>query len=159
MPRRSRTSFKPKFPRAEKAAIEKAPTTDLAAFDLYERAKALWADVTDPVHAKEKLPQAAQLLDEAVARDPQFLLAWCLLSRVHGALYWTGHDHTSARLDLADVAVQTALRLQPDAGEVHRALATYYYYGFRDYARARSELAIARRTLTQRCRSIPLYAA
>jgi TolB-like protein/class 3 adenylate cyclase/Tfp pilus assembly protein PilF len=132
---------------SEKAAIEKAPTTDLAAFDLYERAKALWADVTDPLHAKEKLPQAAQLLDEAVARDPQFLLAWCLLSRVHGALYWTGHDHTPARLDLANVAVQTALRLQPEAGEAHRALATYYYYGFRDYARARSELAIARSTL------------
>jgi TolB-like protein/Flp pilus assembly protein TadD len=132
---------------SEKAGIEKAPTSDLAAFDLYERAKALWADVTDPLHAKEKLPQAAQLLDEAVARDPQFLLAWCLLSRVHGALYWTGHDRTAARLDLANVAVQTALRLQPEAGEAHRALATYYYYGFRDYARARSELAVARRTL------------
>jgi serine/threonine-protein kinase len=132
---------------SEKAAIEKAPTTDLAAFDLYERAKALWADVTDPLHAREKLPQAAQLLDEAVARDPQFLLAWCLLSRVHGALYWTGHDRTQPRLDLANVAVQTALRLQPEAGEAHRALGTYYYYGFRDYARARSELAAARRTL------------
>ncbi len=132
---------------SEKAAIEKAPTTDLAAFDLYERAKALWADVTDPLHAKEKLPQAAQLLDEAVARDAQFLLAWCLLSRVHGALYWTGHDRTQPRLDMANVAVQTALRLQPEAGEAHRALATYYYYGFRDYARASSELAIAKSTL------------
>jgi TolB-like protein/class 3 adenylate cyclase/Tfp pilus assembly protein PilF len=132
---------------SEKAAIEKAPTADLAAFDLYERAKALWADVTDPLHAEEKLPQAAELLDEAVARDPQFLLAWCLLSRVHGALYWTGHDHTPARLDMANVAVQTALRLQPEAGEAHRALGTYYYYGFRDYERASSELAIARRTL------------
>jgi TolB-like protein/class 3 adenylate cyclase/Tfp pilus assembly protein PilF len=132
---------------SEKAAIEKAPTADLAAFDLYERAKALWADVTDPLHAEEKLPQAAELLDEAVARDPQFLLAWCLLSRVHGALYWTGHDHTPARLELANVAVQTALRLQPEAGEAHRALGTYYYYGFRDYERASSELAIARRTL------------
>jgi len=131
----------------EKAAIEKAPTADLAAFDLYERAKDLWADVTDPVHAEEKLPQAAQLLDEVVARDPQFLLAWCLLSRVHGALYWTGHDRTAARLDLANAAVQTALRLQPEAGEAHRALGTYYYYGFRDYAQASSELAIARRTL------------
>ena len=139
--------LKAKISPSEKAAIEKAPTTDLAAFDLYERAKALWADVTDPLHAKEKLPQAAQLLDEAIARDPQFLLAWCLLSRVHGALYWTGHDHTQPRLDLANVAVQTALRLQPEAGEAHRALATYYYYGFRDYARARSELAVARRTL------------
>ena len=132
---------------SEKAAIEKPPTTDLAAFDLYERAKALWADVTDSLHAVEKLPQAARLLDEAVIRDPQFLLAWCLLSKVHGALYWTGHDRTQPRLDLANVAVQTALRLQPDAGEAHLALAIYYYYGFRDYGRARSELAIARSTL------------
>jgi tetratricopeptide (TPR) repeat protein len=132
---------------SEKGAIEKPPTTDLAAFDLYERAKALWADVTDSVHANENLLQAARLLDEAVARDPQFLLAWCLLSRLHGALYWTGHDHTQPRLDLANVAVQTALRLQPKAGEAHLALATYYYYGFRDYARASSELASARSTL------------
>jgi TolB-like protein/class 3 adenylate cyclase/Tfp pilus assembly protein PilF len=132
---------------SEKAAIEKAPTTDLAAFDLYQRAKNLWAGVSDPIHAREKLPEAAQLLNEAVARDPQFLLAWCLLSRVHGALYWIGIDHTPARLDLANAAVQTALRLQSDSGEAHLALANYYYFGFLDYAGAGSELAIARRTL------------
>jgi len=131
----------------EKAAIEKPPTTDLTAYDLYLRAQGLFADTTDVVHAKEKLPQAARLLDEALARDPHFLLAWCLLARVHGIFYWQGHDHTQARLDLANSAVQTALRLQPDAGEAHLALADYYYHGFRDYERARSELAIARRTL------------
>ena len=131
----------------EKAAIEKPPTTDLTAYDLYLRAQALFADTTNVVHAREKLPQAERVLNEAVGRDPHFLLAWCLLSRVHGAIYWQGHDHTQARLDLANSAVQTALRLQPDAGEAHLALADYYYHGFRDYERARSELAIARRTL------------
>src|SRR5207244_6568478 len=100
---------------SEKAAIEKVPTTDLVAFDLYERAKALWADVTDPLHAQKNLSEAAQLLNEAVARDSQFLLAWCLLSRVHGALYCTGHDHTPPRLDQANEPVHTALRLHPDA--------------------------------------------
>ena len=132
---------------SEKAAIEKAPTTDLTAWDLYERAKALWADASDSLHAREKLPQAARLLDEAVARDPRLLLGWCLLSRVHDALYWYGFDRSSARLDLANVAAKTALRLQPDAGEAHLAVANYYYYGFLDYGRARSELAIAKRTL------------
>jgi len=132
---------------SEKAAIEKAPTSDLAAFELYERAKALWADVSDSLHAREKLPQAANLLNEAVARDPRFLVGWCLLSRVHDAIYWYGFDRTSARLDLAKAAAETALRLQPDAGEAHLALAVYYYQGFLDYARARSELAIARATL------------
>ena len=54
---------------------------------------------------------------------------------------------TSRRLNLANAAVQTALRLQPDAGEVHLALASYYYHGFHDFGRARTELAIARRKL------------
>jgi TolB-like protein/cytochrome c-type biogenesis protein CcmH/NrfG len=132
---------------SEKAAIEKAPTTDLTAYDLYLRAQALYADTTGNIPAREKLPQAARLLEEAVGREPHFLLAWCLLSRVHGDLYFEGYDHTPARHDLANAAVQTALRLEPDAGEAHLALADYYYHGFRDYGRARSELAIARRTL------------
>jgi TolB-like protein/Tfp pilus assembly protein PilF/class 3 adenylate cyclase len=131
----------------EKAAIEKVSTTDLTVLDLYERAKALWSDVSDPFHAKEKLPQAAHLLDEAVARDPNFLPGWCLLSRVHNTFYWYGFDRTSARLDLAYAAAQTALRLQPDSGDAHLALGIYYYQGFLDYARARSEFAIARATL------------
>ena len=68
---------------SEKAAIAKPPTTDLTAYDFYLRAQVLFADVTDVIHAKEKSPQAERVLSEAVARDPHFLLAWCLLSRVH----------------------------------------------------------------------------
>ncbi|PYK35407.1 MAG: hypothetical protein DME58_01450, partial [Verrucomicrobia bacterium] len=132
---------------SEKAAIKKAPTTDLQAYHLYLRAQALFADTTDAVHAREKLPQAAKLLDEALARDPNFLQASCLLSRVHSVAYFRGHDHSPARLDLAKAALERAIRLQPDAGEVHLALANYYYHGFRDYKRARNELALARQTL------------
>jgi hypothetical protein len=80
---------------------------------------------------------------EAVARDAQFLHAWCLLSMVHTYIYFAGYDHTPGRLELANAAVQTALRLQPDAGEARLALAFYYYLGLRDYDRARAELAIA----------------
>ena len=131
----------------EKAAIEKAPTTSLVAYDRYLRAQELFADTSDPIHAREKLPQAAHLLEEAVTLDPNFLPAWCFLSRIHGVTYFRGHDHSAARLDLAYATVQAALRLQEDAGEAHLALANYYYHGFRDYRRARSELAIAKRTL------------
>ena len=135
-----------KISATEKEAIEKPPTTDLTAFDLYERAKVLWSDITNPLHAREKLPEAVSLLNSAVARDPKFVAGWCLLSRVHGALYWNGFDHTPERLRLEKDAVETALRLQPDAGEAHLALANYYYFGFRDYARARTELGLALRT-------------
>ena len=136
-----------KLSSTEKAAVEKPPTTDLEAYDLYLRAQALYANSSDSVHAKEKLPEAARVLNEAVAREPRFLLAWCLLARIHGDVYFFGFDHTSSRLDLANTALQAALRLQPDAGEAHLALALYYYHGFREYERARDELAVARRTL------------
>ena len=79
-----------KISTVEKAAIEQPPTTDLTAYQFYLQAQTLWADVSDPVHAKEKLPQAARVLDEAVARDPHFLLAGCLLAKIHGALYKQG---------------------------------------------------------------------
>jgi len=131
----------------ERAAIKQPPTTDLEAFDLFSRARALHADTSNQIQAGKKLPEAERLLEQAVKRDPNFLFAWCLLARVHGDIYWQGHDHTAARLELANAALQAALRLRPDAGEVHLGLADYYYHGFRDYGRARSELDIARRTL------------
>jgi serine/threonine-protein kinase len=131
----------------EKVAIGKAPTTDLTAYDLYLRAKALFVGSVDMISSGEQLREAERLLNETVSHDPHFPLAWCLLARVHCEIYFHGYDHTQTRLELANVAVQSALRLQPDAGEAHLALANYYYYGFRDYTRTRAELAIARRTL------------
>jgi TolB-like protein/Tfp pilus assembly protein PilF len=131
----------------ERAALKQPATTDLEAFDLFSRARALYADTSNQIQATKKLPEAGRLLDRAVKRDPNFLAAWCFLARVHGDIYWQGQDHTPARLDLANAALQAAQRLQPDAGEVHLGLADYYYHGFRDYGRARSELDAARKTL------------
>ena len=130
----------------EKAALKAPPTTDLPAYDLYLRARTLYA-ASSVAFVHEKLPQAARLLDAAVERDPKFLPAWCLLARIHGDRYFGGDDHTPERLAAATTAVQAAVHLQPDAGETHLALADYYYHGFRDYARARAELDLARVTL------------
>ena len=66
---------------------------------------------------------------------------------MHLTLFNWGYDHRSARRELANAAIQNAFRLQPEAGEVHLALARYAYYGFLDYDRARAELDLARRTL------------
>jgi TolB-like protein/class 3 adenylate cyclase/Tfp pilus assembly protein PilF len=132
----------------EKAAIEQRPTADLAAFDLYTRAKALrLSTISFNALANSNLLQAVDLLNQAVTRDPGFLLAWCELASTHDRLYFLGFDHTPARLAQADAAVQTALRLRPDAGETHLALAQHRYRGYLDYDRARAEIAIAQRTL------------
>src|SRR5216117_398169 len=66
----------------EKKAIEQPPTTDLAAFDLYSRAKNLF-DMGLPSDAKANLLRAAELLDQAIRRDPSFFDAYCQLAYAH----------------------------------------------------------------------------
>jgi TolB-like protein len=133
---------------SEKSAIERPPTADLAAFDLYIRAKTfLLRSLYSGARSKDNLLQAVELLNQAVARDPNFLLAYCRLGFAHDVLYLSTIDHTPARLASAEAAVQTALRLQPDAGEAHLALAQHLYSGYLDYDHAKQELAIAQRTL------------
>src|SRR5256886_1799196 len=132
----------------EKKAIEQPPTTDLAAFDLYSRAKSLLLMANFSATVDPDLQKAIELLDEAVKRDPSFFDAYCQLARAHESLYAvTGSDHTPARLALAEAALQAATRLRPDAAETHLARAQYLYYGLRDYAGALAELEIARRGL------------
>jgi tetratricopeptide (TPR) repeat protein len=132
----------------EKKAIEQPPTTDLAAFDLYSRAKSLLLKANFSVTYEPNLREAIELLDEAVKRDPSFFDAYCQLAYAHEYLYGqTGSDHTPARLALAEAAVQAATRLRPDAPETHLARAQYLYYGLRDYPGALAQLEIARRGL------------
>jgi TolB-like protein/Flp pilus assembly protein TadD len=132
----------------EKKAIEQPPTTDLAAFDLYSRAKSLLLTASFSATIDPDLRKAIELLDEAVKRDPSFFDAYCLIARAHEFLYAVrGSDHTPARLAQAEAAVQAATRLRPDAAETHLARAQYLYYGRRDYAGALAELEIARRGL------------
>jgi adenylate cyclase len=131
----------------EKAAIEKPPTTDVIAFDLYSRARNLILTTTFSATGGPNLLQAVDLLNQAIARDPSFLLAHCQLAYSHAQLYFLGIDHTSARLALAEAAVDAAFRLQPDAGEAHLARAENLYRLHLDYDGALAELEIARKTL------------
>jgi TolB-like protein len=129
---------------SERQAIERAPTSNLAAFDLYARAKDLLR-IANP--GKAELLQAIDLLDQAVARDPSFFDAYCQLANAHGSLYSLDFDRTPVRFALAAAAAEAAGRLRPDAGETHLARARNLYYGPRDYQSALAELEVARRTL------------
>ena len=130
----------------EENAIERPPTADITAFDLYTRAKNLLLIGLSSA-MKANLLQAADLLNQAIARDPSFLRAYCQLAYAHDALYFLGFDHTAARLALAEAAVQAATRLRPDAGETHLARARNLYWGYLDYDGALAELGVARQTL------------
>jgi TolB-like protein len=59
----------------EKTRIEQPHTSDVTAFELYAR-----AEVVLSRNAKASLLEAADLLNQAVARDPSFFNAYCLFS-------------------------------------------------------------------------------
>ena len=136
--RQLRASISP----VEMANLQRHPTADLKAYENFLQARDLfrWSGGGDPRENGEK---ALRLLDEAIDRDPKFALAHSLASRWHAELYWFGHDKSRARLTRAKTEADTALRLQPDLGDAHLAMAYYHYFGFHDYDRAREELELA----------------
>jgi serine/threonine protein kinase/tetratricopeptide (TPR) repeat protein len=129
----------------EENAIQRSPTSDISAFDLYTRAKNIL--LREGSIGKAAYLQAIDLLTQAVARDPSFFDAYCQLAFAHDALYYFGDDHTSARLALAEAALQAASRLRPDAGETHLARARNLYWAYGDYDGALAELEAARQSL------------
>jgi TolB-like protein/Tfp pilus assembly protein PilF/predicted Ser/Thr protein kinase len=142
----------------EKVAMEERPTKDLVAYDLYVHAASL---IDEASYAPEQERwkdyfQAVELLNQAIARDPAFLLAYCRLAEAHDELYFQRTiiqaDHTPSRLELANAAINSAFRLKPDSADAHLALATHLYHGYFDYDHARDELAIALRTLPNNAR-------
>ena len=139
--------LKSKLSPQEKAAIEEKPTTDLAAHDLYIRAKTLIASSGLSTPQAESLFEAVRLLNQAVERDPAFALAYYQLAEAHDVIYLQGIDHTPARLALADGVIQSLARLRPNSGEAHLALAKHLYWCYHDYDRAREELTLAQKSL------------
>ena len=92
----------------------------------------------------ESLSNAVKLLRTAVAKDSKFVLAYCLLAKAYDQLY---------RLDLADdwralgdAAIKEAGHLRPDLPDVRLASAFHFYKCYRNYQRARLQIAMAQRT-------------
>jgi serine/threonine protein kinase/Tfp pilus assembly protein PilF len=134
---------------SEKGAIERPPTSNMSAFDLYARANVL---LDLPSSGTADYLQAVDLLKQAVAHDPSFFDAYCAMAEAHDWLYFLGVDHTTARLALAEAALQAASRLRPDAGKTHLARGLNLYWGYRDYNGALAELEVARQSLPNNAR-------
>jgi serine/threonine protein kinase/tetratricopeptide (TPR) repeat protein len=142
-----------KLSAAEKAAMAERPTADPVAYAYYTQAKEF--DWRDWEGAEKSLNRKAELLEKATERDPNFALAYCELAKTQGFLY-LGMTSDPKDLELAKKAAETALRVRPDLGETHLALARYYFnasfarsapINTGNFDRAREELTIARRKL------------
>jgi TolB-like protein len=142
---------------AERPELQMAPTADLIAYEAYLRAKDLLYDIALSTRQQEDLFDAVKLLDQAVARDPNFFDAYCQLEGAHDRIYFGGFDHTESRLKKSETVIQSIQRLRPESGETHLALAQHYYWAYQDYDRATQELVLAHLTLPNESR-IPLLA-
>jgi serine/threonine protein kinase/Flp pilus assembly protein TadD len=136
----------------ERKDIEEKPTNDLKAYDLYLQAKQLLGRVSSNLVTygieKETFPKAISLLEEATQKDRKFALAYCFIAKAHDFLYFDRLDHTPTRRALGDAAVNEALRLRPDLPEVHLAAGFHLYTCYRDFERARVQIAIAAQVLS-----------
>ncbi len=124
----------------EKAEIWRQPTQDLEAYDLYLRARAAFRG-GGAAMPRENWNVAVSLVNSAIARDPKFTLAYCLLNEIYVLQYRFGEDHSPQHLAAAKDAAETALRLEPNREEARLALARYYYHGLGDYRRTEQELS------------------
>ena len=123
----------------ERASLAAAPTRVPEAYDAYLRGK----EYFDLGAGEGEFRLAVQYLEQAVALDPDFALAWAALSRSQLYLFWQAYDRNVARRSEAKSSVDRALALDPTLPQAHEALGMWYYQGFLDYDRALEALAVA----------------
>lgn len=127
----------------EAAALRVRDRRDPAAYELYLQAQELHRHGgAGGVMGRKALAEVA-LLEEAVARDPTFVPALCMLAQANLQAYWFSEDHTPERLERARKALEAAARLEADSGEVHVTRGLFHYLGERAYAAALAELELA----------------
>lgn len=142
----------------EKAALEEPPTNDREAYALYVQGKEMAASTTFNARGGENLITGVRFLDQAIARDSDFFLAYYQLARAHNQIYRLGIDHTAARLAQAEKAMEALQRLKPEAGETSLARGEHYYWGYREYGKAREQFELARQRLPKDPRPVLLMA-
>jgi serine/threonine protein kinase/Flp pilus assembly protein TadD len=153
------SKLKSEISSTEKRSIREMPTNNVEALDLYLRAKALIAASTISFAGGQQEFKAIRMLEDATHRDPNFTLAYCLLTRAHDYLFNSGLDKTPERCRLGDAALEAARLSRTDSPELHLAEAFHAYICYRDYQTARARLALAERVRPDSAETLLLRAA
>lgn len=116
---------------SEEKRIEERPTDNSDAFELYLQAMSF-----DNRNTKQDSLNAIRLGEQAVALDPQFVLALASLGNSYLG-YYRNYDRSEEWLDRAKVVIEKALALNPGSAHTQSMLGIYYIF------RNDPELAIA----------------
>jgi class 3 adenylate cyclase/TolB-like protein/tetratricopeptide (TPR) repeat protein len=99
-------------------ALGPVGTKDPEAYDLYLRGRAAVLELT-----KENIQSAKELLEQAVAKDPNFAKANAALAQVYVTNFWWNFSNDPTWLDRAEALAERAVTLAPHSAEAHYALA------------------------------------
>ena len=121
------TQLKGKLTPGEKAAIEQGSVHDLQAYELYLQARSLLRYFGNPGNGIDfTRPKAIELLEQAIARDQKFGLAYALLSEAQAETLWA-EDTTAEQMAKAMATAEMAVEVEPQLAEGHLVLGSYYY--------------------------------
>ncbi len=119
---------------AEKQMMAAQPTTDTAAYELYHKGRSLWER-----RSGDNIPKAIAFFEQAIARDPNYALAYAGLSNADILLpFFAGADRREAYSKAKEAALK-ALRLDPNLAEAHLALGKVLFFSEIDLAGAMRE--------------------
>ena len=119
---------------SEKQMMAAAPTTDTTAYELYHKGRSLWGK-----RSGDNIPKAIAFYDQAIARDPNYALAYAGLSSAYIlAPFYANADRRESYAKAKEAALK-ALRVDPNLAEGHLALGKVLFFGEIDLAGAMRE--------------------
>src|SRR6516165_1093135 len=104
---------------AEKQLIAAQPTSDLTAYELYLKGRVLWGK-----RGGENIQQAVGFYEQAIARDPNYALAYSGLAEAYVLLPQYTATAPREAYPKAKAAALKALQLDDKLAEAHTALAS-----------------------------------
>jgi eukaryotic-like serine/threonine-protein kinase len=119
---------------AEKQLITARPTSDLTAYELYLKGRSLWGK-----RSGDNIPKAIAFYEQAIARDPNYALAYAGLAEAYAILPAYTATAPQDAYPKAKAAAVKALQLDDKLAEAHTALAFILWIGDLDMAGSISE--------------------
>jgi TolB-like protein/Tfp pilus assembly protein PilF len=132
-------TLRAKLSPSQSNALATAPTRDTEAYDLFLKGEYEEHQAESVLNA-EAFDRAEMFYRQALARDPNFALAYARLAYSELYRHWLISNMTSAELAEVKSNIDRALAIAPDSPDAHLALALFYYWGYRNYDAGLREL-------------------
>jgi len=109
----------------EKQSISSQPTSDLTAYELYLKGRSLWRR-----RSGDNIPKAIAFYEQAIARDPNYALAYAGMAEAYVVLPWFTGTVPRDATPKAKAAALKAVQLDDNLAEAHTALADVLFDDF-----------------------------